>query len=264
MKITNPRLQSVLKSLALFGLAIFLYTRIVNGSLLFYINERFAWFTLAAAIGLALVAVSYQPAWRRVAHRDDAHEHADYEHAEYDHAGHEHAGHDHGLSWRGLFIVMLPVMLGILIPPRPLGVSALATREVSVGAVAGMPAAIRAATAKTDAEKNILDWAYEFQSADLKQVVGREADVIGFVYKDEQFGDSAFSVARYVVSCCVADAAYAGLLVQWPAIATLENDQWVQVRGHFELLDKDGQTVPILIANSVENTPQPNQPYLYP
>ena len=145
MKITNPRLQSVLKSLALFGLAIFLYTRIVNGSLLFYINERFAWFTLAAAIGLALVAVSYQPAWRRVAHRDDAHEHADHEHAEYDHAGHEHAGHDHGLSWRGLFIVMLPVMLGILIPPRPLGVSALATREVSVGAVAGMPAAIRAA-----------------------------------------------------------------------------------------------------------------------
>ncbi|MEZ4657848.1 MAG: hypothetical protein R2911_09770 [Caldilineaceae bacterium] len=32
---SNPRLQSAFKSLALFGLAIFLYTRIVNGTLLF-------------------------------------------------------------------------------------------------------------------------------------------------------------------------------------------------------------------------------------
>ncbi|MEZ4711981.1 MAG: TIGR03943 family protein [Caldilineaceae bacterium] len=266
MDISNPRLQNAFKSLALFGLAIFLYTRIVNGTLLFYINQRFAWLTLAAAIGLVLVAVSYQPTLFRAAGRADAHD-ADAHDADdtaHEHTDHEHAGHDHSLRWSGLLIVILPVALGILVPPRPLGVSALATREVNVGAPSGMPAAIRTATEKMDGDKNILDWAYEFQAADLAQVPGREANVIGFVYKDEQFGANAFSVARYVVSCCVADAAYAGLLVQWPDVAALENDQWVRVVGHFELTEKNGQTAPILIAKSIEITTQPNQPYLYP
>lgn len=261
MHISNPRLQSAFKSLALFGLAIFLYTRIVNGTLLFYINQRFAWLTLAAAIGLVLVASSYQPILRRAAGRADDHDAHDHD---VDSHTHDHAGHDHSLRWSGLLIVILPVVLGILIPPRPLGVSALATREVTVGAPSGMPAAIRTATEKTDGDKNILDWAYEFQAADLAQVAWREANVIGFVYKDEQFGANAFSVARYVVSCCVADAAYAGLLVQWPDVAALENDQWVRVAGHFELIEKNGQPTPILIAKSIENTTQPNQPYLYP
>lgn len=275
MKIQNPRLESALKMVVLFGLALFLYTRITNGSLLFYINQRFAWLTLVAAIGLVLVAVSYQSVLRRGSRsqsgdHDHSHHHAhthDHDHPHdhaHDHAGHDHAGHNHGLSWEGVVIVLLPIVLGLLVPPRPLGASALATREVEVGATTGMPAAIRASSEKTDLEKNILDWAYEFQSTDLAQVVGREANVEGFVFKDEQFGDSAFSLTRYIVSCCVADAAYAGLLVQGVDLATLENDQWLRVRGRFELTNSGGQTVPVLIAESAEPIAQPVQPYLYP
>ncbi|MEZ4657849.1 MAG: hypothetical protein R2911_09775 [Caldilineaceae bacterium] len=73
-----------------------------------------------------LVAVSYRPVLRQAAGRADAH---DADCHTPDHVGHDHADHDHSLHWGGLLIVILPVALGILVPPQPLGVSALATRD---------------------------------------------------------------------------------------------------------------------------------------
>jgi putative membrane protein len=236
-------MRKSLKALTLIALALFLYSRLYNGTLLFYINRRFAWLTLLAATGFLLVAISYR---YRPAHP------------------HQHNGHHHTASWDGLLLVVLTVILGLFIPPKPLGATAMETREVSVGSLAPAMSPGSSAELMTTGEKDILGWLIDFQRIrDPAASAGQEAHVIGFVYRDDRFEAETFMVSRFVVTCCVADASAAGLIVRWPQTASLDEDQWVEVSGHFEPGEFYGQRVPILIADKITPTDPPNQPYLY-
>lgn len=268
----NPRLETALKALLLLGTGYFLFSRIAGGTLAFYINERFSMYTVFAVIGLLVVALSY-PLYRRTAdqgrnqHTDDhSHDHT------HDHGhGHDHShdhGHDHGLTWTGVFIISLPILLGLLVSPRPLGAAAMASREVNVVSTqrSAMPAAVQAAAAKASTERNVLDWSQSFQTVEnpATHFAGQDADVIGFVYRDDRFGADEFFLTRFVVSCCVADAAVAGVMVRVPPDTALEADQWVRITGTFAPGTFDGAAVPLLIANGIAPADIPEQPYLYP
>jgi uncharacterized repeat protein (TIGR03943 family) len=113
-------------------------------------------------------------------------------------------------------------------------------------------------------EKNIIDWLVDIQnSASPDALRGQEARVIGFVYRDERFSESQFLVGRFIVSCCVADASPVGLVVQGEETADFENDQWIEINGHFETGTFDGEETPILIIDSIKAIEPPAQPYLY-
>lgn len=257
----NARTQSALKALLLLGLGFFLFSRLSSGTLYFYISERFGWLTLAAVLGLLVVGINYGLGRTTPEQgQDDAchHHHAEDE----EHSGHSHS---HALGWGGALIVALPVLLGLLTPPRPLGASALAVRELSVsGLPSALPAAVQGATAKADNERTVLDWVLAFQAgqASGEAFSGREADVVGFVHRGPDDGSDTFWLTRYVVGCCVADAAPVGLRVRWADGAALEADSWVRVQG--VLSEEAGASAPLLAARSVLIVPPPNQPYLYP
>jgi uncharacterized repeat protein (TIGR03943 family) len=237
-----------LKALALVAMGLFLYSRFFGGTLLFYINERFVWLTLLASLGFILVGISYR--YRT----GPAHDH--------DHADHHHAR----ISWGGATLVLLPIVLGLLVPPKPLGAAAMVNRDVSIKSLTSAAAPnSNQVLAKPKAEKNILDWLIEFRStSDLSAFNGQQAKVVGFVYRDERFGRDQFMVSRFVLSCCAADAAPLGLLVQAPESGSFADDQWVEVTGAFEAGQFAGEAMPILLAETIKPTDIPEQPYLYP
>lgn len=241
-------MKSSFKALALIALGLFLYSRIYNGTLLYYISDRFAWLTLFAAIGFIIVGASYR--YRAT----QTHQHG-------------HADHQHGnLGWGALLLVALPVVLGLLIPPKPLGAAAMSNREISVGSVNSATAPkTTQIISRPSTEKNVLDWLIDFRLAqDPAAFADQEAKVIGFVYRDERFGTEQFMVSRFVLSCCAADAAPLGLVVNWPETNNLSSDQWVEVSGRLQPGEFDGEPMPILIAEKVTPTDVPDQPYLYP
>ncbi len=257
------QLPNRLKPLLLIALGLFLYGRLANGTLFFYINQRFAIYTFLAIFGLLLVGLSYHFSQTTDAHdhHPDGHPHAH---------GHTHApGHQHTLSWGSVLLLVLPIGLGLLVPPQPLGASALSNREINAGAnTVNSPAASRDAAEKAAADKNILDWWETFHAAanpnENSAIVGQRTRVVGFVYQDKQYGNTHFLVTRFVVSCCVADAAALGLVVAWPAAQQLHNDQWVEVTGTFAAGHLATWSLPILVAQQVTPVAVPNQPYLYP
>ena len=78
-----------------------------------------------------------------------------------------------------------------------------------------------------------------------------------------------FMVARFTISCCVADASAVGMPVHWPqdaapSSALPESDAWVQVHGTFQLGEFGGNLFPILQADSLAVVAEPEHPYLYP
>lgn len=258
------RIQPYLKALLLIGIGLFLYSRIVNGTLYYYINERFAVLTALAVLGLLAVAISY-PLRKQAAHADEAHDH-EHDHKHHGHH-HEHgAGHDHRLGWGGALLVMLPIVLGLIIPPQPLGSAALETRDMELALTkSALPKTIRLTSEKTATDKNLLDWWQDLQAnPEGDALLGQEAALTGFVYHDARYGEDTFMLARFVVSCCVADATVVGLVVHWPDAPALANDQWVEVKGTFAPGQLEKWQAPILAAQTVTPVAIPQQPYLYP
>ena len=261
--INRPKFQNAVKALILLGLALFLYTRLADGTLFFYINQRFMIYTVLAIVGLVLVAISYRPVGRQ--HEPNAHD-LDHEHVHAHDAAEPHT--HHRLTWVGLALVVLPIVLGILVPPQPLGAAAMANREINISSQPRnvLPAAVRAASQKGSLDRNLLDWLRAFSASPnaAEAFAGEPVDVVGFVYHDERLDESQFMVNRFIVSCCVADANVVTMVVRWPDAAALENDAWVRVEGMLQPGVFDGKALPVLAAQRITPTTMPDQPYLYP
>ncbi len=238
--------QAWLKTAILLALGAYFAYNIVTGNLANYINQRFAWLSyVAVVLFLVLGAAS---AWDLLRQRGRVTCHCD----EHDH---EH------ITWRALAVVAIPLVLGTLIPSRPLG-SAAINGDISVNAAVS---ANFTAFNSDPLKWNVLDWLRAFNGAEgAASFSGKQADAVGFIYREATFPAGSFMVARFTVSCCVADASAIGLPVLWEAAGDFPQDTWVRVQGTFEVGEFRGDTVPVLRAASVERVEQPEHPYLYP
>lgn len=254
----NLRTYRTFQALVLAGLGIFLLARLFDGRILLYINQRFTFLVLAGAVGLLLIAQVVMRS-RPAAAEDDDHAHDGDLHDEHDHAEHTRTGF-------GVWILALPLLIGLLVPPRALGTTEIATRGINASA----PLTARSGEETLSVElastqRTVLDWIRAFNYANEPRLFeGEAADVTGFVYHDERLEAGQFMVGRFSLTCCVADAVATGMVVNWPEAAGLVDNQWVRVRGVIEVAEFDEKTVPLIRAASVENVPTPVQPYLFP
>ncbi|HMR01627.1 MAG TPA: TIGR03943 family protein, partial [Candidatus Gracilibacteria bacterium] len=100
------------------------------------------------------------------------------------------------------------------------------------------------------------------QDPEPSQYEGEKAKVSGFVLKDDNLPQNYFIIARFILSCCAADARPIGIPVHFdPARQTFENDQWIELQGEFFTTELDGETVPAIELNRFENIPVPENPY---
>ena len=244
------RTGALIRGGVLLALAAVLAVRPLDGSLGYYINLRYGWLTLVAIACLAVLAVVLLAGALRPGGRG--------------------AGERVPLGWLGVALLALPVALA-LVPPRPLGTDAMANRALqlaSVPAAAGVSVTAAARFGDDTAPRTVFDWLVLFHqadtgAADLDRFAGRAARVRGFVYRDERFPTGTFMVSRFLLSCCVADAAPIGLAVRWPDADFLDDDAWVWVSGEFKVEVFLDERVPVLVAAEVTPAEQPPQPYLY-
>jgi putative membrane protein len=262
------RTQRSLQALILAGLGLYLLQTIWSGRLYWYINERFMPLILTGAIGFLILARLILPRPRASA-ANAANGHKQHDNvsggSQPSDANHDHS-HSHRLPAWSLVIVAVPLALGVLVPARPLGTSAIANKGLNTFAplTAGNNSGpLRLDLAPTD--RTVLDWVRAFNYAESPaEFAGQPADVIGFVYHQAGLGSDEFLVSRFAVTCCSADAVAIGMLVRWPAAAGLQDNGWVRVTGVVEAATYRGQPIPLINAQFVEGVAAPAQPYLYP
>jgi uncharacterized repeat protein (TIGR03943 family) len=234
------------KGIVLRVIGLFVFVLWIRGSLPLYIHERFVWLVVAASIGLVWIGAIYHS--RRVGIPDHDHHH----HGEF--------------SWGGLFLVLLPIIFGLTAPQAPLGADALRNRSTSVKSMTSLATPSNTRVLLTpNRKRTILDWVFVLlNDPEGAALVGEQADVTGFVYHDEGMDAETFLLSRFVVSCCAADAVPVSLPVFWSGSGSLENDQWVEVSGHFAIREIAGNRAAVLIADTVTLVEMPEMPYLYP
>jgi putative membrane protein len=252
----NLRSYRGLQALVLAGLGLFLLYLVVEGHILEILNRRLVF--LALLVGLALVFLAQQVFRERPAilegqpELDESQERAS------------------SPRW-SIFLLVLPLLIGLLVPERPLGMAAVRERGVQrhySPAEMEDPAAQEAAQAayqRSPAERGVLDW-LRIAGADPSgnSYAGQPADVTGFVYHDPGLPAGQFLLCRFVVANSLADARALGMRVAWPGAEDLPDATWVRVRGTITPFVQEYRLLPFITAGQVETIPEPVQPYLYP
>ena len=224
----------------------------VSGNLGNYINTRFVWLSIVATIVFCLLAASSLYSFVRA--RSGG---ADLAYGHHDVAGHWHPS----IGVPVLLILAAPLVLGLLVPSRPLGASA-----VGGDLMPNAPSDSALAASANSSEWTVVDWLRVFYySGNPDRLNGREADVVGFVYRREGDPQGHFMAARFLMSCCSADAAAVGVPVVWSEADNLPVDTWVRVRGPVKVQQFGRNTLPVIEAKSVDSSiGPPAQAYLYP
>ncbi|NQT86088.1 TIGR03943 family protein, partial [bacterium] len=92
---------------------------------------------------------------------------------------------------------------------------------------------------------------------------GKRVVVEGMVSHDPELPDGTFMVYRFIITCCVADARVAGVVVTYDKAKTLEAETWVRLEGTVGAIDIEGEQYPQIILESVKTIEEPPEPYLY-
>lgn len=244
----------------LLGLAGLLLGLWQSGGLLLYLNAGSAWLGLGSVPLLILLGLGRLRGLRAPAP-----------------VGHPHvAPAGESARWYRTALLAAPLALGLLLPARPLDASATVGRTFNA---VGLVGRARADQLKADdtARFDLFDWAVALTRApDQTRFAGAPVAVEGFVVNDaspqRQRGSlselsapsSGFSVVRFVVTHCTADAAAVGLSVTGADLPALTNDTWIRVEGHLELQTLEGLRKPVIVADRVQPIPMPASPYLTP
>lgn len=165
-----------------------------------------------------------------------------------------------------VLLLLVPLILGLVVPPRALGSSALGGEDVSrLLLTFGSSGRTSAAGSAPPAPPTPIDDVPELLTY-LQQVgelgVGQRVRVIGLVARSPTLPSNELVLLRYAITHCVADARALGLLVIPPNDAGWLTDQWVQIDGALNTREREGDRLVSIVADTIEPIDEPPNPYL--
>ncbi|WP_209123318.1 TIGR03943 family protein [Alkalihalobacillus sp. BA299] len=98
----------------------------------------------------------------------------------------------------------------------------------------------------------------------MEQFLGKEIVTTGFVYREPELAENQMVVARFAMTCCVADSAVYGTLIETDLASEYENDTWVHVSGTLDKTEYNGYPIPLLHLREITVIDEPEQPYVFP
>jgi putative membrane protein len=165
-----------------------------------------------------------------------------------------------GRETAGLLAMLTPILLALMLSGSSLGALAaskkLTTRGVDLASLAES-----LSNGATDVDFLQIKAAGDDPEAGdtLGLSPGRQVNLTGFVMKAGNSPSAPFTLGRFYITCCVADAIPIGVTVD-PTLAEggFSKDTWLDVTG---ALDKKGDRY-VVDAERIEKVPEPDNPYL--
>lgn len=165
----------------------------------------------------------------------------------------------------GSFLFLAAAMIGFIITPKPFSSQTALNRGVTelVSTTRAQPQAFRATVRPED--RSLVDWVRTLNVyPEPDAYTGQKVKVQGFVIYPPDVTEEYLFLARFVLTCCAADAYPIGLPVQLSGSRKeYPPDTWLEVEGQMTT-QNIAQTRQLTIkASSVKKIPQPKNPYSY-
>ncbi len=165
----------------------------------------------------------------------------------------------------GSFLLLITAILGLMITPRVFASQTALDRGVteSTGVSRTQPQAFRA-TIRPE-ERSLVDWVRTLNVyPEPDAYTGQKAKVQGFVIHQPKVSEEYIFLARFVLSCCAADAYPVGLPVQISGTRQqYPPDTWLEVEGQMTTQTIAEKRQLTIKADSLKKIPQPKNPYSY-
>ncbi|MBE9004822.1 TIGR03943 family protein [Fortiea sp. LEGE XX443] len=167
-------------------------------------------------------------------------------------------------GWGGA-LLLTTAILGFIITPQVFASDKALNRGVTdlLGTSRIKPQAFRSAIRPE--ERSLVDWVRTLNVyPEPDAYTGQKAKVQGFVIRPQDLGKEYLFLAKFVLSCCAADAYPIGLPVKLPANQEqYASDTWLEVEGQMTTENLNGKRQLTIVANSIKKIPQPQNPYSY-
>ncbi|MBB5172602.1 TIGR03943 family putative permease subunit [Texcoconibacillus texcoconensis] len=93
---------------------------------------------------------------------------------------------------------------------------------------------------------------------------GKSIELEGFILAADSNSHDHPILGRLLVTHCVADAHVIGLLLSSDDNRLGNVNDWVKVNGEINIMEDDGQSLPVIEVKEWKETNQPEAPYIYP
>lgn len=162
-------------------------------------------------------------------------------------------------------ILLVSALVGFIFPLRPFASQTAIQRGLQDTNIQtrSRPQAFR--TQSDPESRSLLEWIRTldvYPEPDAYQ--GQKVKIDGFVVYPDNLPDNYFTLARFAITCCAADAYPVGLPVklsktrqQYPV------DQWFTVQGKMQTETLDGKRQLVIAAESLKPISEPKNPYSY-
>ena len=166
-------------------------------------------------------------------------------------------------AW-GRFLLLSTAVVGLIVTPRPFNSQIALESGELLNMTRTLPQQFR--PANRPEERSLVDWVRllnVYPEPDAYQ--GQKARVTGFVVHPPDSPTHRFFIARFVVTCCAADAYPVGMPVDLPSgdAKQYQTDTWLEIRGKMGTGQVQGQRRLVLQAEQVTRIQPPANPYLY-
>lgn len=93
--------------------------------------------------------------------------------------------------------------------------------------------------------------------------VGQKVRIKGFALRMPGFAPDELVVSRLIMSCCAADASAIGLMIKGDDAALFKDDDWLEVTGVIDILELDGERIPVILPDHAESVEHLETKYVY-
>jgi len=158
-------------------------------------------------------------------------------------------------AWIKAAILILPLFFLWTIYGRSLGTDAFAKRAFNPDqtVIQGDSNQLKLSSrTSTDHGISLLNLLADAEKFDGKRVITE-----GMVYRSVKNGENTFTLFRFAVVCCAADALPLAVMVKSTPAKILNNDAWVRVEGIFSIEISNGKQVTSIAADVIQSIPQP-------
>ena len=221
-------------------LATIVFTMTISGSFRNYLQEWLGPWLLASAVAMGALSL-----WTLLDVTDTI-------------AGLKGNTHEHGFP-KSVVFLLLPALLFALSAPASLGANAASSTATKSRSSSSDLIEFPPLSADSVTEMSVQDFEDRYTFGDPKLLVERPVRLLGFVAKQSTLPEGQWSVNRFRIYCCVADASLFTVPVE--GVARPEGDDvWVEVEGVINL--DASEEHPVLTASRVKVIQQPEDPYL--
>ncbi|RRD49252.1 TIGR03943 family putative permease subunit [Arachnia propionica] len=237
----DETMRASLGATAVLMLATVVFSMVMTGAYLNYLQAWLGPYLLAASIACGVLALwtlleTAEQAGRRGA--------AD--------------GHGHGVPKVGA-LLLVPALLFAMAVPSSLGADALREAQPQQRVAADEALVFPPLDEEEVNELSLQDYSDRYVFGHPEELVGKPVRLLGFVGRLSTLPEEQWTVNRFRIFCCVADSTLFAAVVTGAPMPE-GRDVWVEVEGVIDLAASD--RLPVIVATDVEVVAKPEEPYL--